>query len=455
MTAALDSEGMTPETVPPSIPGKPETLADLGRPESDMSRMLTMRRGLTSQQAGETNTALDARTNGITDRVQGDLESGTGLKRINSTDYIAELGKSAQQVAKPVYDEAYAQGVVNDPAVSAALSDYNIQKDVLPKVAELGRRADRPEIVQMAKDAMRPQQAEAAPVAGPSDLEQSATFSPPAPEAKPPTLPTVEFLDFVKRGLDDVLHLGRRGAATGMGSGLGPNEEREIIGARGRFLQAVDEAAPKYAEARQSFSDVKSLQNMAERGTDLWKPTTNVRNEAALLQQSTPDEVQAYRRTGIDALLTNVSNSPADNAILRQADKPAVQQKIALLFDDPAKAADFTKKLAAEARMAATKGPGGANESDLLGSSPPDIPAFRHRLYQRVINSATPASPAFGADAAAERTRLLTAGMGNGTSRSSALEDLGNYVLGRKKNFAAASGARAGLAAQRFGQGQP
>lgn len=203
--------------------GVPGILADTG----DNVRGLL---AANARRAGPARTlardALDARQNGMAERVTGAIERDLGPVS-NPHEVADQLMTQARDTAGPLYDAAYA----------APGADSFAQK-VAPLLA-------RPSMQRALQRASRIAQEEGRdPTTAGFDVNSSG-------EVTVSRTPSWQTLDYVKRGMDDVIE-GYRDTTTGK---LNLDTEgRAINNTQRSFLSAFDQANPDYAAARSAYA---------------------------------------------------------------------------------------------------------------------------------------------------------------------------------------------------------
>lgn len=251
---------------------------------------------------------------------------------------------------------------------------------------------------------------------------------PVAPTDGASVTPTLKQAHYVKLAFDDMLN-----SAPEPGSGgMGPNNASAIRGLKGRWVAAMDRAAPEYADARQTFADESDLIRGAELGRQLWKLHPAEAEKA--FNELPSDARDVARRTGFDALADRIENGPAD--VERGVSKPRDQRRMRLLFPDDASFAQFRQGLTEEAKMHATREGvlGGSNTADkfadlagMAGVTLPDVlSAATGRVRPLVMKATraliTKAGAANADNLAVERAKQLVAGAnGDKAARAAAI----------------------------------
>ena len=161
------------------------------------------------------------------------------LKNVNYYDHQDQLLTQLRQNADPAYKKAYAFGLVDDPRIMTLLAEDDNFKAAYKRAQAIAKteqsaaklRGDLPSDFSMI------------------DLDVEGA------------IPDVRTLDYIKRGMDDLL---RKGKKDGDG-GLGPTETSVIRGLKNDFLNVLDEATTvdgvsAYKEARKLYKgDIEVL----------------------------------------------------------------------------------------------------------------------------------------------------------------------------------------------------
>ena len=177
----------------------------------------------------------------------------------------------------------------------------------------------------------------------------------------------IELLDRVKRGVDDLLDVGRRSPADA--GGLGRESAAAIRSAKNDFIGIIDNAVPEYAQARSAFAGESALLDALDKGQDLFKMRPD---EARKLLESFGDsEREMFVRGAFDSMATRVEDAAAGFDITKRRplrEATLDRQRLRLLFPDDASFEQFTNGLADEATIAATNRfvVGGSQTADKL-----------------------------------------------------------------------------------------
>lgn len=308
---------------------KPVTVMEaIGQPARRLGRAVNTVPSEGSQQMGAT---LASRMAGQEDRIIADLVGSTGLERRSAIASVREIAERRSQQAAQNYAPVYEQTVdatdlrqfFDRPAFQRA---YNIARDIA--------------------------------------ANEGQTL-PPLSELNGPI--PVKTLDLIKRGMDDMIHLGKRSPLDA--GGVGPASERAIRDLKNNFLSVLDDKVEGYAAARSAFAGETALMDAMEEGRRLFN--TNPEDARLLLQDLGESEVEAWRRGALDAvaeLIESVNTSHDVTARRPLADSTLNQRRLLLLFPDDEAFRQFQEAIKQEAEMAITNRfvTGGSNTADKL-----------------------------------------------------------------------------------------
>lgn len=152
--------------------------------------------------------------------------------------------------------------------------------------------------------------------------------------------PSLEFLDYVKRGFDQIISTEENMGPTALGRSM-----REL---RTRLRNQLDKAAPEYGEARAQYAGDLEVLDALKSGRDEFhrmRPEEVQRYVGAM----GPGEKDAYL-TGVADRLYQMIDAPTTevNAARKLIGSPAMAEKIEMLFDRPAEARLFRTALERE-----------------------------------------------------------------------------------------------------------
>jgi len=256
---------------------KPETIIEAG------GRNTRALADVVSKYPGASQIAeqlTEERMAGQAGRVISDFERVFG-RRDSALDIADDLIRRRNAVSAPLYQQAYREGgVISDPRIDK-LMELNAFKDAYKTAREL---ADLDGVNLPANV---------------NDLKKMGGFD-------------LRTLDYIKRGLDDVLYV--RAVPT---SGTG----RQVIGRlkekRQEFVNILDEIGPpSYRQARQAFAgptEVREAIDMGQKFTRL-SPNQLERDFARL----SPAEQEGFRVGVLESIRTNIDKGADGSDVLRR-----------------------------------------------------------------------------------------------------------------------------------------
>jgi hypothetical protein len=203
---------------------------------------------------------------GQLERVTGDLSRAFRVQG-DPAEVARTLSMQRANDARPLYAQAYQEGAqITDPATLQYLSLPAFQR-----AYGVARRIAQYDGVELPAD--------------PRGL----------------TGASLQTLDYVKRGLDDVLYSGK---VTGS---LGRAERREIVQARGAYVQRLDQLVPSDAQARAAWAGPTVLQEALEAGGDLSRMSLSEVQQT--LQRMSAGELEQFKIGALGALRQKAAQS--------------------------------------------------------------------------------------------------------------------------------------------------
>ncbi len=310
ITSALKTEAMTTPAVV-AAGTQPSMLADL---VPNLTRAV---RSAGAGPASVVDAALAARGARQLPVIQSALEDGLGIVRGDagaSTDAI--IGRRAA-AAKPLYTSAYAGPDVSHPEIESAMK--------LPAFQAAYAKARQLAAI------------EGTPIPAQSGGSMS-----------------VRALDYLKRGLNDVIDAGTRGGTMARG------EARALSTRLRSVLDATDSQAPAFAAARQSFAGHTALLDAAENGSNFLRPHVTAGDIEADLAAASPDVAQVYRTSAANSILAKIESARGSatgkaDLLSRIYDSVGGRAKLRALFPSEAAADAFETKMDALATENATR----------------------------------------------------------------------------------------------------
>lgn len=245
------------------------------------------------------------------------------VKGLQPGDYYADLGKLQDEMktkAAPYYQQAYAYGEVTDPDVLKFMQ--------LPQFKEGLEQAKK---LLAADGRTLPVTKSIDPITG-QEIEK--------------TIPTVEALDQVKRGLDALIEA-QTDAVTGKVTSLG----RVYVTKKNEFLNALDKAVPEYGQARSVYKGDAELADAMRSGINDFKKMDH-EQVIKLVAGMSQAEKEAFR-TGVSRDLYSKIMDPSGNfnSAQRVFGSPETQAKLQPLFDTPGQYDLFNNAMKREAQL--------------------------------------------------------------------------------------------------------
>lgn len=136
---------------------------------------------------------------------------------------------------------------------------------------------------------------------------------------------TPEFLDNVKKALDDIIYKGRQ---PGEG-GFGPTALREAKLVRKEFVDLLDDNIPGYAQARAAFAGPTALKDALEAGAESGARRVNPEVLAKEVSEYSANELEFFQRGYINSMRQQI-----DEGLLKPAQvrTPAFTQRLQAVF---------------------------------------------------------------------------------------------------------------------------
>jgi len=237
---------------------KPETLVERagGRNVLGLADTATKYPGAARAMAGD---LADERMSGQLDRLSSDLGKAFRVQG----DPIA-LGNtfSAQRAAqaKPLYEKAYQEGaVLADPRINEYMALPAFQR-----AYGVARRLAKYDGVEL-----------------PADPRKVSQFN-------------LQTLDYVKRGLDDVLYTGK------VKGSIGNTERNKVLESQQGFLSTLDELVPTYRQARAAWAGPTAMKEALEAGGEITKMNTD--QVWQTIQRLSPAEMEQFKIGALGAI---------------------------------------------------------------------------------------------------------------------------------------------------------
>jgi hypothetical protein len=273
---------------------KPETIIELG---GENTRRLA---DIVAQYPGASQTAralAEERGAGAGQRVMQDFRQAFQVNA-DAMDLTESLTRQREQLARPLYQQAYAEGgVIKDERITKLMQ--------IPQFQDAYARARR---IAALDGIPLPEKA--------SDIEKVGGFD-------------LQTLDYIKRGLDDVLFTGKQ-----PGSGIGKTELSKLKERRKEFVDVVDEVGPaSYKQARSVYAGTTEILDAIDDGKKF--ATLDPRALQRKFDSLNESEKEAFKIGVYDSIRTNI-NKGADGAdVLRRVWKsPEKRDQLKVFLGD-------------------------------------------------------------------------------------------------------------------------
>ena len=256
---------------------KPETIIELG---GENTRRLA---DVVAQYPGAAQAArslAEERIGGAPQRITQDFREAL---RVNADafDLADNLIKSRDAAARPLYERAYREGgVIDDPRINKFMKIPQFQD-----AYRTARRLAALDGIELPPD--------------PTKMGQVGGFD-------------LMTLDYIKRGLDDVLYTGKM-----PGSGIGKTEIGKLKQRRNEFVGVIDEAGPaSYREARKAFAGPTEVMDAIEQGQKFTK--VDPRQLRKTYDDLSPAEQEGFRIGVYDNIRETIDKGTDGHDILRR-----------------------------------------------------------------------------------------------------------------------------------------
>lgn len=256
--------------------------------------------------------ALEERGAGQAERVKSDISKYLGENR-DPYEVAKEISERQRSQAAPLYKSAYEKGaVINNPDINKFFE--------LPQFQDAYKKAQR--IAALEGDVL-------------PDLSKGAPID-------------LRTLDYVKRGLDDIIQGGNQ---TG---GLVGSELSALTKRKKEFVSLLDNEVPEYGEARKVWAGEQGTLEAVDAGKDFFKLSSSEAKRT--LDSLNPAEKDAFRIGAIDALRNRIeTGKDTADTVKRIFGSTEERNRIKSLFPDEDSFAKFSKDMQTEATMRMTQ----------------------------------------------------------------------------------------------------
>ena len=308
--------------------GVPTRLLDAGQNMTDLATGVASLPGKGRRTVIE---AMEPRIESARGRVAARAHQDIGGNQ-NFVQKEEELIKNLRENAKGLYEQAYAHGIVPDDSIRRYLGDRNFQnafahaKRIADDEASLARLRGEDPSKYLVKDIFRQD---------PKTNEWVQTG----------VMPDVRTLDYMKRGLDDVI-------ANEWKNGS-PSRAVALKDTKNMFLKDLDEAVPAYKEARKTYAGDAEMRDALEFGRDkLFKNQLSPDALKKELAAMSPAERQMVKVGAAEDLNNYLGNQARKtNAAQNIFGSGHDQAKIEQLFGDNKAFTDFADAMRRESQL--------------------------------------------------------------------------------------------------------
>ena len=296
--------------------GVPSVMANANPALRDLAEAVAQRSGAGSNAI---ENALTTQRLGARDRVKAQTKAA--LKPLEYYDMEESLTAQLRNNAKSLYEKAYAHGDVDDPRIVEVLKNPQFKAffDKARSIADTEAQTAKLKGEDPLKFAL------------PEIYKPSGRFDPSGAEILDLVkLPDVRTLDYIKRGIDATIDSGFRG------KGMSTAEASALRDLRKQFVNAIDENVPDYKFARKTYAGDLETLDALRMGREEFK-TLDPEQVKKMVDAMSSGEKDAFR-TGVARDIYSTIGRPSNdpNTAQRVIGSPDMQEKLAMLFDNPA-----------------------------------------------------------------------------------------------------------------------
>ena len=315
------------------VMGVPSMMLNTSPATVDLARAVAQRTGRGSQTLEK---ELVGQKAGIRERTYQQVRRG-----LNPGDYYADEQRLVEELrakAGPAYDLAYSAGAVDDPVVNTVLTHPTFQA-----AFERGRKIAESQAMAAKLRGEDPSKYALPELYKPTGEIDTLTNTPKMALA---AVPDVRTLDYVKRGLDDLIDAGYKGS-----SSVGKGQASSLRDLRNQFVAAIDRNVPEYRDVRKMYAgDMEVLDAMRAGYNDFGK--LDHEQVSKMMADMSQAEKEAFRTGVVRNLYGTIMNpSSSRNSAQNIIGSPEVQAKLAPLFDSPSHFNLFKKALERESQL--------------------------------------------------------------------------------------------------------
>lgn len=155
--------------------------------------------------------------------------------------------------------------------------------------------------------------------------------------------------DRIKRGLDDVIGLKKRGVDAGTANNAAKSTLSDAVRTKQELLGVLDDLVPDYKRARNAFSGPAALKDAMEDGRSLF--ATKPVDLRAMLDSMTISERDAFRVGAMQALREKIGTESGQTAVLKFWKEPATRERLQAVFPDARTYRKFEAALLGEGQL--------------------------------------------------------------------------------------------------------
>ncbi len=292
---------------------KPETIIELG---GENTRRLA---DIVAQYPGASQAArelAESRGAGAPQRIIQDFREAFRVNA-DAVDLSEQIIRQRDAASKPLYQQAYREGgVIDDPRIMGFM-----KLDAFKDAYNRARRIAAYDGIELPAD--------------PTKMGQVGGFD-------------LMTLDYIKRGLDDVLFTGKQ-----PGSGIGETELGKLKQKRNEFVGVIDEVGPaSYKAARWAFAGPTEVVDAIEQGRKF--ANLDSREIARIYKGLSPAEQEGFKVGVFDTIQANIQKGADGSDVLRRVwGSPEKRAQLSVFLGDDA-LMDLTARLEREKVIRAT-----------------------------------------------------------------------------------------------------
>lgn len=311
--------------------GVPSVMANANPALRDLAEAVAQRSGAGSNAI---ENALTTQRLGARGRVKAQTKAA--LKPVEYYDMEESLTAQLRSNAKSLYEKAYAHGDVDDPRIVEVLKNPQFKAffDKARSIADTEAQTAKLKGEDPLKFAL------------PEIYKPSGRFDASGAEILDLVkLPDVRTLDYIKRGIDATIDSGFRG------KGMSTAEASALRDLRKQFVNAIDENVPDYKFARKTYAGDLETLDALRMGREEFK-NLDPEQVKKMVDAMSSGEKDAFR-TGVARDIYSTIGRPSNdpNTAQRVIGSPDMQEKLAMLFDNPAEFDLYKAALTRESQL--------------------------------------------------------------------------------------------------------